>query len=89
MNEEYITLNIDNNRAPSPEEVRQNTENVENVRNLDPIYEYCTAGATVPVLRKYQDVVAVWELSPSKVHHDEITELARLNNNLGGKMIHF
>ena len=67
MNEEYITLNIDNNTGPScPEELRQNTENVENVRNLDPIYEYCTAGATVPVLRKYQDVVAVWELSPLK-----------------------
>ena len=52
MNEEYITLNIDNKTGPScPEELRQNTENVENVRNLDPIYEYCTAGATV--LRKY------------------------------------
>ena len=65
MNEEYITLNIDNNTGPScPEELRQNTENVENVRNLDPIYEYCTAGATE--LRKYNLVVAVWELSPLK-----------------------
>ena len=32
----------------------------------------------------YQVVVVVWELSPSKVHHYEISELARLNNNLGG-----
>ena len=64
MNEEYITLNIDNNNGASAEELRQNPSNDENVRNLDPIYEYCTAGATE--LRKYNLVVAVWELSPLK-----------------------
>ena len=68
MNEEYITLNIDNNNGPSAstEELRQSPpNNDENARNLDPIYEYCsTAGATE--LRKLNVVVAVWELSPVK-----------------------
>ena len=67
--EEYITLNIDNNTGPtastSAEELRQNPENVENVRNLDPIYEYCTTTGAAE-LRKSQVVVAVWELSPVK-----------------------
>ena len=57
--EEYITLNIDNNTGPtastSAEELRQNPENVENVRNLDPIYEYCTTTGAAE-LRKSQVV---------------------------------
>ena len=43
MNEEYITLNIDNTDDPlqpeSPEEIKQNLKNVENICNLEPIYE--------------------------------------------------
>ena len=66
MNEEYITLNIDNNNAGSGEELRQNPQNVENVRNLDPIYEYCTTDTGATELRKYNVVVAVWQLSPVK-----------------------
>ena len=59
MNEEYITLNIDNNNASSGEELRQNPQNVENARNLDPIYEYCTTDTEARELRKYNVVVAV------------------------------
>ena len=69
MNEEYITLNIDNTDDPlqpeSPEEIKQNLKNVENVCNLEPIYE-CPASPGDELgkeMMRRSEISVVWQLS--------------------------
>ena len=69
MNEEYITLNIDNTDDPlqpeSPEEIKQNFKNVENVCNLEPIYE-CPASPGDELgkeMMRRSEISVVWQLS--------------------------